>query len=113
MPGYFYIENHVDNFIAMSTSQKCYTQTTTYFLRGLLFEKNYSLTEKLNHFLMANILILFYLERKHLKIIKCRSQCLKRQQLVDKMHIMRSMSTQTIFAFYMEHFIRTLQKTFS
>ena len=68
----------MDNFRDINkSSQKCYTQTRTYFLRDLLFE-NYSLTEKLNHFLMANILIIFYLERKHLKIIKCRSQCLKR-----------------------------------
>lgn len=75
---FFDLENYMDNIRDVNqSSQKCYTQTTTYFLRGLLFEKNYSLTEKLNHFLMANILILFYLERKHLKIIKCRSQCLK------------------------------------
>lgn len=59
------------------SSQKCYIQTRTYFLRDLLFEKNYSLTEKLNHFLISNILIIFYLERKHFKIIKYRSQCLK------------------------------------
>lgn len=75
---FFDLENYMDNFRDINkSSQKCYTQTRTYFLRDLLFE-NYSLTEKLNHFLMANILIIFYLERKHLKIIKCRSQCLKR-----------------------------------
>ena len=41
MPGYFYIENYVDNFTAMSTSQKCYTQITIHFLRVLLFERNF------------------------------------------------------------------------
>ena len=39
MSGYFYVENYVDNFTAVSTSQKCYTQITIHFLRVLLFER--------------------------------------------------------------------------
>ena len=37
---------------------------------------------------MLNILIIFYPERKHLKIVKYRSQGLIRQWPVDKMQIM-------------------------
>ena len=52
------------------------------------------MVEKLKNFLILNILIIFYLERKYLKIIKFRFQCLIRQRTVDKIHIMKATSTQ-------------------
>ena len=78
-------------FTEMSTGQDrsviFYEKKKNHFLRDLLYKRNYSLVVKLSHFLILSILVI-YLERKHLKIKKCRSQCLKRQRSVDKIHIM-------------------------
>ena len=109
MSGYFYVENYVDNFTAVSTSQKSYTQITIHFLRVLLFERIFFFfVEKLSHFLILNTLMTFCPWRKHLTIVKHRSRCLNGQQPIGKIHIMR-LTIQLIFASYMEPFISGLQ----
>ena len=111
MPGYFYIENYVDNFTAMSTSQKCYTQKKLFIFWGFYYLRGIFLVEKLSHFLTLNTLIMFCPWIKHLTIVKRKSHCLNGQQPIGKIHIMRLIIKLT-FAIYMEPFISALQKEF-
>lgn len=104
-------ENYVSNFADMSSSRvrsltckQIFRFPDFFQLREVFFRR------QSNHFQIINTLLMTCLERKHLKILKCKSQCLKRQQPGRQNthnEVNKNNNTNTTFYLYGTFHLRT------